>query len=178
MNDLIVLGGGCFWCLEAVFQRVKGILSVTNGYAGGKVDNPSYKAVCDGTTGHAEVVKIEFDSKQISLETILQIFWAIHDPTTMNQQGADIGTQYRSVIFYNSDEQKQVVEKSLEEDGQPLWKNKIVTEIVPLKVFWPAEDYHQDYFNQHPEQAYCQIVINPKVSKLKKQFSHLLQELS
>jgi len=170
----IVLGGGCFWCLEAVYQRVKGISKVVNGYSGGDIQNPSYEAVCSGTTNHAEVVKISFDSNIIKLETILEIFWLIHNPTTLNQQGSDIGTQYRSVIFYQNDTQKEVAEKSLLEVGQKLWKDTIVTEIKPLNVFYPAEEYHQNYFNNHPEAAYCQIVINPKVSKLKQKFSHLL----
>ncbi len=176
MNESIILGGGCFWCLEAVFQRVKGVSSITNGYAGGEVENPSYDAVCNGNTGHAEVVKIDFDPKIITLDTILQVFWAIHDPTTLNQQGADTGTQYRSVIYYQNEQQQKLAEKSKEKIGQPLWKNTIVTDISPLSIFWPAEDYHQDYFNTHPEQAYCQIVINPKVSKLKKQFAHLMTD--
>jgi peptide-methionine (S)-S-oxide reductase len=176
MNESIVLGGGCFWCLEAVFQRVKGVISVTNGYTGGDKPNPAYDEVCSGNTGHAEVVKIEFDPKIITLETLLQIFWIIHDPTTLNKQGADVGTQYRSVIFYQNAEQKEVAEKSLNDDGQPLWPNKIVTRISELDTFYPAEEYHQNYFNNHPEAAYCQIVINPKVAKLKQKFSHLLEE--
>ncbi len=175
-SDSIVLGGGCFWCLEAVYQRVKGVVSVTNGYTGGSEDNPSYESVSSGSTGHAEVVKVEFNPEIITTETLLQIFWAIHDPTSLNQQGADIGTQYRSAIFYKDDEQKKVAKLSLEKDGQPLWKKPIVTEITPLDVFWPAEDYHQDYFNNHPSQAYCLIVINPKVAKLKKKFAHLLAD--
>lgn len=174
-TDSIVLGGGCFWCLEAIFQRVKGIVSVTNGYAGGTVENPSYEAVCSGETGHAEVVKLAFDPATASLKTILQIFWTLHDPTTRNRQGNDVGTQYRSVIFYENQEQKTTSEESLKQDGQPLWNNPIVTEIKPLEVFYPAEDYHQDYFNNHPEQAYCQIVINPKIAKLKQKFSDQLK---
>lgn len=173
-SDSIVLGGGCFWCLEAVFQRVKGIVAVTNGYAGGEEENPDYYQVSSGQTRHAEVVKIEFDPKIISIQTLLQIFWAIHNPTTLNQQGADIGTQYRSIILYKNQAEKELAEKSLETDGQLLWKNKIVTEILPLEVFWPAEEHHQNYFNTHPAQAYCLIVINPKVAKLKKKFAHLL----
>lgn len=173
-TDSIILGGGCFWCLEAVYQRVKGVAKVTNGYSGGTVENPRYEAVCNGTTGHAEVVKIEFDPEIIMLETLLEIFWALHDPTTRNQQGSDVGMQYRSVIFYQNDQQKSIAEKSLKETGQPLWNDPIVTEVAPLIIFYPAEDYHQNYFNNHPEQAYCQIVINPKVAKLKQKFSHLL----
>ncbi len=173
-NKSILLGGGCFWCLEAVFQRIKGVVSVTNGYSGGNTKEPNYEQVCSGTTGHAEVVKIEFDSEIITLQTLLQIFWAIHNPTTLNQQGGDVGSQYRSAIFYQNEEQKHLAETSLQKDGQPLWPDKIVTEITKLDEFYPAEDYHQNYFNNHPEQAYCQIVINPKVSKLKQKFSHLL----
>lgn len=174
-TDSIVLGGGCFWCLEAIFQRVIGIVSVTNGYAGGTVENPSYEAVCSGETGHAEVVKLAFDPATASLKTILQIFWTLHDPTTRNRQGNDVGTQYRSVIFYENQEQKTTAEESLKQDGQPLWNNPIVTEIKPLEIFYPAEDYHQDYFNNHPEQAYCQTVINPKIAKLKQKFSDQLK---
>lgn len=173
-SESIVLGGGCFWCLEAIFQRVKGVRLVVNGYAGGEKENPTYEEVCAETTGHAEVVKVEFDPSVLPLATVLEIFWALHDPTTLNQQGADVGSQYRSVIFYNDESQKDTVEHSLETVGQPLWKDPIVTEVLPLTVFWPAKSYHQDYFNNHPEQAYCQIVINPKVAKLKKKFSHLL----
>lgn len=172
----IVLGGGCFWCLEAVYQRVKAVVSVTNGYTGGPDKNPNYESVSSGATGHAEVVQIEFDPKKITLETILKIFWATHNPTTLNQQGADIGTQYRSAIFYKDEQQKSIAEKSLQNDGQPLWGKKIVTEITKLGKFYPAEAYHQDYFNNHPEQAYCQIIINPKVAQLKQKFAHLLAE--
>lgn len=172
--ESIILGGGCFWCLEAVFQRIQGVISVTNGYAGGNTANPTYEAVCEGTTGHAEVVLIVFEPKKLSLDTIFAIFWAIHNPTTLNQQGADIGTQYRSVIFYQNEAQHSLAQSSLKTVGQPLWKNPIVTEINLLEKFWPAEKSHQNYFNSHPEQAYCQIVINPKITKLKKEFSHLL----
>jgi len=173
-TDSIVLGGGCFWCLEAVYQRVRGVNKVINGYSGGNHENPSYEAVCSGATNHAEVVKIEFDHDVISLETLLEIFWVIHNPTTLNQQGSDIGTQYRSVIFYQSEEQKQIAKQSLKEKGQPLWDDQIVTAVEPLSKFYPAEDYHQNYFNNHPEQAYCQIIINPKITKLKQKFSKLL----
>lgn len=170
-KESIVLGGGCFWCLEAVYQRVKGVSDVSNGYAGGDDKNPSYESVCSGTTGHAEVIKIEFDSDIVSLKTILKIFWVIHDPTTLNQQGADIGTQYRSVIFYETDEQKEAAKASLNKDAKSVWSKTIVTQILPLDTFYPAEKYHQNYFNNNPEAAYCQIVINPKVSKFKKTFS-------
>lgn len=173
-TDSIVLGGGCFWCLEAIFQRVKGIVSVTNGYAGGTVENPSYEAVCSGETGHAEVIKLEFDPAIISLQTILQIFWTLHDPTTRNRQGNDVGTQYRSAIFYHNKSEKQEIEES-KQSAQKLWDNPIVTEIRVLEAFYLAEEHHQDYFNNHPEQAYCQIVINPKIAKLKQRFSDQLK---
>lgn len=175
-RESIILGGGCFWCLEAVFQRLKGVEAVTNGYSGGTVKSPTYDAVSGGQTGHAEVVKIDFTTDEINLKTILKIFWVIHDPTTRNRQGNDIGTQYRSVIFYTNEMQKHTAETSLKEDGQPLWKNPIVTELQPLEKFYPAETYHQNYFNTHPEQAYCQIVINPKVMKLKQKFASLLKD--
>lgn len=175
-SESIVLGGGCFWCLEAVFQRIKGVIKVTNGYAGGDIANPSYEAVCSGETGHAEVVKVDYDPSIIDLETLLKLFWTLHNPTTPNQQGNDIGTEYRSIILFQNEEQKNIVKRSLKEDGQPLWTQPIVTEIKPLGDFYLAESYHQDYFNQHPEQAYCQIVINPKVTKLKQKFAHLLTE--
>lgn len=172
--ETIILGGGCFWCLEAIYQRVKGVETVINGYAGGESQNPTYETVCSGQTGHAEVVKVSFDTKQIPLKTILQIFWAAHNPTTLNRQGNDIGTQYRSAIFYQTKAQGQAAEASLKHDGQPLWKDKIVTEIKPLEVFYPAEPYHQNYFNNHPEQAYCQLIINPKLQNVRKQFAHLM----
>ncbi len=172
--DSIVLGGGCFWCLEALYQQVKGVDSITSGYAGGTLEHPTYEAVLGGRTGHAEVVKLEFNPKEVSLRVLLDIFWALHNPTTPNQQGADIGTQYRSVIFYTSPKQQAIIEESLKETAQKLWQDEIVTEIKPFEVFWPAEQYHQDYFNNYPEQAYCQIVINPKVIKLKQKFAKYL----
>ena len=174
MDNSIVLGGGCFWCLEALYTRVRGIVRVTNGYAGGTIGNPTYWDLHKPGNDHAEVVKVEYDPKQISLDIILEIFWALHNPTTPNQQGADIGVEYRSMILYNSDTQKKLAEQSLKEVGQPLWDKPIVTEIKPLDIFYPAEEEHQDYFAKHPYQAYCQIVINPKVSKLKNKFAHLL----
>ena len=170
------LGGGCFWCLEAVYQRVKGVEKVVNGYAGGHVKNPTYEQVCSDTTGHAEVVQITFDPQIISYEDILNIFWQIHDPTQLNRQGNDIGTQYRSVIFYHSEEQKQKAQfskQNLEDEG--IFSKTIVTEIVPLTNFYPAEQYHQNYFNNNPSQAYCQLVIAPKVKKFKKNFSEYLK---
>jgi len=172
--ETIVLGGGCFWCLEALFQLVRGVDSVTNGYAGGSGKNPSYEAVCSGTTGHAEVVQISFDSSVISLATILEIFWGSHDPTTPNQQGADIGTQYRSVVFYNNVAQNQTILESFVE-AQKLWDSPIVTEIAQLDTFYPAESYHQDYFATNPEKAYCQIVINPKLAHFRQEFKKYLK---
>jgi peptide-methionine (S)-S-oxide reductase len=168
------LGGGCFWCLEAVYQRIKGASSVVSGYAGGEEASPSYEQVSSGNTGHAEVVQIEFDPAIISYAQILDVFWAIHDPTTMNRQGNDVGSQYRSIILYVSDEQKSEAEKSFA-DAQKLWDNPVVTEITALGKFYKAEDYHQNYFNNHPEAAYCQAVINPKLSKLQDKFQTLLK---
>ena len=169
------LGGGCFWCLEAVYQRVKGVNQVTSGYAGGDVDNPSYEQVSTGATGHAEVVKIDFDLREINYEKLLEIFWHIHDPTTPDRQGHDVGPQYRSTILYANEVQKIAAEKSLQEIGQPLWPNPIVTQIRKLNEFYPAEAYHQNYFNTHPEAAYCQVVINPKLAKFNQNFAQLLK---
>jgi len=158
------LGGGCFWCLEAVYENVKGVTDVVSGYAGGQTDNPDYRSVCSGTTGHAEVVQITYDPDVVSYKDLLDIFWTIHDPTTLNRQGADVGTQYRSVIFYHNDEQKRIAEASKKE-AQAKFRDPIVTEIVPLTTFWPAEEYHQDYFRKNPHQGYCQAVVAPKVKK-------------
>jgi peptide-methionine (S)-S-oxide reductase len=166
-TETIVLGGGCFWCVEAAYKLLPGVKYVVSGYSGGHVRNPSYKEVCTGETGHAEVVKIEFDPTKISLEDILVFFWEAHDPTTLNRQGADVGTQYRSVIFYANEAQKAVAEKSRTE-AQKDFSSPIVTVIEPLGDFWTAEDYHQDYFAQNPEQGYCRLVIGPKIDKLKK----------
>ena len=165
-TELATLGGGCFWCLEAVFERLDGVESVTSGYAGGKKDMPTYKEVCSGNTGHAEVVQIAFYPKKISYDKLLEIFWAAHDPTTMNRQGRDVGTQYRSVIFFHSEAQKAAAEKS-KETAQWLFPAPIVTEIVPLTKFYKAEDYHQDYFRNNPNAPYCAVVISPKLEKLK-----------
>lgn len=162
----LTFGGGCFWCIEAVFQRLKGVTSVASGYAGGDVANPTYKQVCTGDTGHAEVVQLEFNPNEVSLETLLHVFWAAHDPTTLNRQGHDHGTQYRSIILYENDEQKAVAEKSKAE-AQKEFKDPIVTQIVPLKTFYKAEGYHQDYFNTTGDQnPYCTVVIRPKLQKL------------
>lgn len=175
MSESIILGGGCFWCLDAVYRRVKGITNVTSGYTGGHWPSPTYERVMTGTSGHAEVVKVEFDPKEITLETILEIFWTLHNPTTLNRQGNDVGTQYRSIILFNSPGQESQVKQSLEQTAIPLWGNKITTEIVPLEKFYPAEEYHQDYFNKNPEQGYCQMIINPKLAMLTKKFAQLLK---
>jgi peptide-methionine (S)-S-oxide reductase len=165
-TERITFGGGCFWCIEAVFQRLNGVSKVASGYAGGHVANPTYKAVCEGTTGHAEVVQLEFDPAQVSFEKLMEVFWAAHDPTTLNRQGHDVGTQYRSILLYENDQQKAAAEKSKTE-AQKDFKDPIVTEIVPLKKFYTAEDYHQNYFNQNGDKnPYCQVVIRPKLQKL------------
>lgn len=175
--ETAVLGAGCFWCVEAIFQDLKGVEKVESGYSGGTTKNPTYKEVCSGTTGHAEVVKLTFDPSVISYEQILTVFFHVHDPTTMNKQGADVGTQYRSVIFYNNDEQKKTAEKVKEDiTKQGLWDDLIVTEISPAAEYYPAEDYHQNYFNDNPNQSYCSYVIAPKVKKFYKEFSHLLKD--
>jgi peptide-methionine (S)-S-oxide reductase len=169
--EVATLGGGCFWCLEAVFVELNGIERVESGYAGGSVPNPSYEAVCAGTTGHAEVVQVTFDSQVISFKEILQVFFTIHDPTTLNRQGADVGTQYRSAIFYHTPEQQATAAQVIQElSAAGIWKAPIVTEVVPLTEFYRAEDYHQEFFQRHPEQLYCQFVISPKVAKFRKEF--------
>ena len=166
-TQLATFGGGCFWCVEAVFERLDGVLSVTSGYAGGAVPDPTYRQVCDGNTGHAEVIQIEFDPSQISYARLLEVFWAAHDPTTLNRQGADAGTQYRSVIFYHDAAQQAVVEKS-KAAAQPEFDGKILTEIAPLEKFSPTEEYHQDYYRLNGEAPYCQAAIAPKLAKLLK----------
>ncbi len=173
--DTIVLGGGCFWCTEAVFKMMKGVKSVEPGYAGGIDPNPTYDEVCTGTTGHAEVVKIEYDPNVAALRNILTVFFASHDPTTLNRQGNDIGTQYRSVIFYENEGQKKEAEKIISEiDASSPLGGKVVTEVKSLDKFYPAEDYHKDYFERNPDRAYCQLVINPKLEKVQKEFADLL----
>lgn len=164
-------GGGCFWCIESVFREVKGVESIYSGYSGGESLNPTYREVCSGASGHAEVVQIEFNPQIISFSEILNIFWSIHDPTTLNRQGADIGTQYRSVIFYHNEEQKNIAIKSREElEKSEIYSDKIITEISPLKEFFKAEEYHQNYFNLNPNEGYCQFVIKPKIEKFRKKF--------
>jgi len=176
MKDTITLGGGCFWCVEAVITKLKGVESVVSGYSGGKIKNPTYREVCSGLTGHAEVVQIVYDPTVIPLERLLEIFFKSHDPTTLNRQGADIGIQYRSVIFYHSNEQKDVSKRLIDElNKSGIWSEPIVTELVPYDAFYIAEDYHQDYFENNPFQPYCQVVINPKIKKLEKFFSDYLK---
>jgi peptide-methionine (S)-S-oxide reductase len=171
------LAGGCFWCLEAVYDDVKGVHSVESGYAGGHVDNPSYRAVCNGDTGHAEVVQVHFDPNVVAYRDLLNVFFAIHDPTTLNRQGADVGTQYRSAIFYHDDEQKKIAEELiLELNGQDIWGRPIVTQVEKLDKFYVAEDYHQEYYARNPYQPYCMAVVAPKVSKFRKHFLELLKK--
>ncbi|MCY3869236.1 MAG: peptide-methionine (S)-S-oxide reductase MsrA [Gemmatimonadetes bacterium] len=174
--ETATLGGGCFWCVEAIYQDVIGVHKVVSGYAGGTVENPTYEEVCSGTTGHAEVVQIAFDPTAISFEEILFIFWRTHDPTTLNRQGNDVGTQYRSVIYYHDEEQKKIAEQSkAETDASDLWADPIVTEIAPLPIFYEGEAYHQNYFVENPYQPYCIFVINPKVQKFRKSFRNKLR---
>ena len=175
-RQLATLAGGCFWCLEAVFEQLKGVEKVVSGYAGGKVENPSYREVCTGNTGHAEVVQVTFDPHQISYRDLLGVFFSIHDPTTLNRQGADVGTQYRSAIFYHDEDQKSAAEGMIGElTAEKLWPNPIVTEIVAYAKFYPAEGYHQEYFRNNSYQPYCQVVIAPKVSKFRRQYLERLK---
>jgi peptide-methionine (S)-S-oxide reductase len=174
--ETATLGGGCFWCVEAVYQELKGVEQIVSGYAGGTVENPTYKQVCTGNTGHAEVAQITYDPEIISYEDVLYVFWRTHDPTTLNRQGADVGTQYRSVILYHDEEQKTIAERSKSEtDASGLWPNPIVTEIAPLGKFYPAEDYHQNYYRNNPSQPYCIAVIDPKIKKFRKEFEEKLK---
>lgn len=175
--ETATLGAGCFWCVEAIFSSLKGVHKVVSGYAGGTTPNPTYQQVCAGTTGHAEVAQITFDPAEISYADLLYIFWRTHDPTTLNRQGNDIGEQYRSVIFYHTEAQKAVAEASMAETAASgLWPDPLVTQIAPLIAFFPAEDYHQDYFRFNPNQPYCQAVVSPKVQKFKKYFKDKLRE--
>src|SRR5262245_60811887 len=176
MNELATLGGGCFWCLEPIFEELRGVGSVLPGYAGGRVANPTYHQVCGGDTGHAEVVQVEFDPSVVSYADLLRVFLTVHDPTTPNRQGHDVGTQYRSVILYHSPEQKETAEQviaELERDG--VWPRPIVTEVAPLTTFYPAEAYHVDYYANNPNQSYCRIVIDPKVAKFRQKFRDRLK---
>ncbi len=175
--EIATLGGGCFWCTEAVFTELKGVEKVESGYSGGKVANPSYEEVCTGKTGHAEAVQVTFDPEVISYEDLLRIFFSVHDPTTLNRQGADVGTQYRSVIFYHNEMQSETANHILKEiNDSEMWGNPVVTEISPFKAFYKAEDYHQNYFAQNPRQPYCQAVIAPKVSKFRKHYFDRLKK--
>jgi peptide-methionine (S)-S-oxide reductase len=172
-NDLetATLAAGCFWCVEAVFDDLKGVKDVISGYSGGHTDNPTYREVCNGDTGHAEVAQIKFDPKEVSFRDILHVFFAVHDPTTPDRQGNDIGSQYRSAIFYHTDEQKRIAEETIKEvESEAVYDDPIVTEVKPLEKFYPAEDYHQEYFANNPNQPYCTAVVAPKVAKFRKKF--------
>jgi peptide-methionine (S)-S-oxide reductase len=174
-NETATLGGGCFWCVEAAFQGIRGVESVVSGYAGGSVPDPTYRQVCSGTTGHAEVVQVTFDNALIDYQTILEVFFTIHDPTTPNRQGADVGTQYRSVIFWHSETQREIAGEVIARlNRERVWPDPIVTEVSPVPVFYPAEDYHQNYYRQNPSQGYCQAVISPKLAKLRQKHRELL----
>jgi peptide-methionine (S)-S-oxide reductase len=175
-REVATFGAGCFWCVEALFQTIEGVEAVVSGYSGGDVENPTYEEVCTGTTGHAEVCQVTYDPSKISYKELLTVFWQVHDPTTLNRQGADVGTQYRSVIFYHAEEQKNLAEASKKElDKSGTWKNPIVTEISPFKNFYRAEGYHQDYYNQNADNSYSAFVIKPKMKKLKMAFKAKLK---
>ncbi len=174
-TESIVLGGGCFWCLDAGFRLIEGVIDVVSGYAGGTTLNPDYYSVAGGETGHAEVINVTYDPLVISCSDILDIFWAMHNPTTLNYQGYDKGTDYRSIILFTGDAQKQCIDESLKQVAK-LWDDPIVTEVKELDVFYPAEDEHQNYFQKHPEQGYCQVIINPKLAKLRQKFSSRLRQ--
>ena len=177
-REVATLAGGCFWCVETVFNDLQGVESAISGYSGGTVPNPSYKQVCNGNTGHAEVVQVTFDSSVLSFRQLLEVFFTIHDPTTLNRQGNDMGTQYRSGIFYHSPEQRATAEELIRElTAARLWGNPIVTEVTPFKAFYPAEDYHQRYFEHNPDQAYCRAVVAPKVAKFRKQYLSRLKKV-
>ena len=174
--ELADLAGGCFWCLEAVYDELEGVQKVVSGYEGGRVENPSYNAVCGGATGHAEVVRVTFDPEVVSYDDILRVFFTIHDPTTLNRQGADVGTQYRSAIFYHDQAQKETAEKVIAElEDEGVWPNPIVTEVTEAGPFYPAEDYHQDYYANNSYQPYCQVVINPKLAKFRQKYAARLK---
>lgn len=176
MLDKATFGAGCFWCIEAVFQRINGVEKVVSGYTGGKVKDPTYREICGGRTGHAEVAQITYDPSVVSFEELLEIFWSSHDPTTLNRQGADVGTQYRSVIFYHNENQKRAAEAYKQKLEQSrVFDSPIVTEISPLSVFYTAEDYHQNYFNENTDQPYCQFVVKPKVEKIKRVFGEKIK---
>jgi peptide-methionine (S)-S-oxide reductase len=175
--EVATLGGGCFWCIEAAFQEIRGIVNVESGYAGGTAASPTYEQVCTGATGHAEVVQVTFDPNTVSFREILEIFFTAHDPTTLNRQGADVGSQYRSAIFYHDEKQKEVAEQVIEElDSSKVWDGPIVTQVEPFKSFYRAEDYHRRYFERHPEAAYCRVVIAPKIAKLRRKYREKLKK--
>ncbi len=175
-TQLATFGGGCFWCLEAVIEQLRGVSKVESGYCGGQVTAPTYQQVCTGTTGHAEVIQVTFDPSNISYRGILEVFFAMHDPTTLNRQGADVGTQYRSAIFYHDDSQRQIAEATIRELNEAqIWDRPIVTQVVPGETFYAAEDYHQGYFRSNSYQPYCQAVISPKVAKLRQKFASKLR---
>lgn len=175
--EVATLGGGCFWCLEAVYEQVQGVVRVESGYAGGTVPNPTYEEVCSGSTGHAEVVQVTFDPEAITFEELLEVFFTIHDPTTLNRQGADIGTQYRSAIFTHDERQRATAEAVIGRiETERIWANPIVTEVTPLEVFYKAEDYHQEYYRRNPGQPYCQVVIAPKVAKFRRRYFEKLRQ--
>ena len=175
-SEIATFGAGCFWCVEAVFQELNGVIQVESGYMGGKSPNPTYREVCSGTTGHAEVVQITYDPSVISYGELLEVLWTTHDPTTLNRQGADAGTQYRSAIFYHNEQQKQLAEESKAQFAPSIWSKEIVTEIVPAGAFYTAEAYHQDYYANNANAGYCQIVINPKIEKLRTKFKDKLKK--
>jgi peptide-methionine (S)-S-oxide reductase len=176
-RETATLAGGCFWCLEAVYDELRGVESVVSGYMGGRRPNPTYEQVCAGTTGHAEVVQVTFRPAQVSFRELLEVFFTIHDPTTLNRQGGDVGTQYRSAVFYHSDEQKQTAEQVIRDvEAEEIWENPIVTEVTEATQFYPAEGYHQEYYARNPRAGYCQVVIEPKVSKFRKQYLSRLKQ--
>lgn len=173
-TELATFGGGCFWCLDAQYRLVKGVEKVTSGYSGGHLNNPTYDQVCSETTGHAEVVQIEYNPDVISYRLLLEMFWSLHDPTQLNRQGNDVGESYRSVIFYHTDVQKGLAIKTRDQIAKKLWQGEIVTQIEPFEKFWPAEDYHQDYFHKNPQAGYCQVVISPKLMSFRQKFASRL----
>jgi len=175
--ETATLGGGCFWCLEAVYEQLKGVIRVESGYAGGKVPNPTYEQVCTGRTGHAEVVQVTFDPGELTYEQLLEVFFTIHDPTTLNRQGADVGTQYRSVIFTHDEEQRVAAESVIDRiEAERIWDDPLVTEVTPLDAFYKAEDYHQEYYQRNRGQPYCQVVIAPKVAKFRRRYADKLRQ--
>jgi peptide-methionine (S)-S-oxide reductase len=174
--EIATFGGGCFWCTEAIYERVIGVQKVESGYSGGDVANPDYKLVCSGTTGHAEVVQVTFDPEKVTFLELLEIFFKTHDPTTLNRQGADVGTQYRSIVLYHNEQQKGTAQQVIQLlNSEHIWKDPIVTQVEPFKVFYPAEDYHQEYYENNPNQGYCRVVITPKVEKFEKIFKEKLK---